>query len=1053
MLNKIKTKFFTGIFCCVFTFNSSYSQPAHTQLRFDNYNVRDGLSADFCRDICQDSRGFLWIATQNGLNCFDGISFQNFYHNPSDTNSLNGNIVRSLTEMPGGLLIIGTNDGLSVYNIYKNRFENHRIKQDELLPGKNIFIRKTFCDADNNLWVNHSGVIDVFDSLLNYKFRFTDSAQGKILQDIIVDFNYPVLDAQNNLWIPSDNMGIVIVERNSWRVTCYKNSSDSLFFGASIGGFYLDTMRNSVWFSSWGAGLWNYNLTTKKLSKRTFRASNKSFTGIYNTFNGIIPFGDKILCGSAAGGLFEFNPADESYKTHTHDVYDASSISSNEVDRMFTDRNGNLWISTYDGLSKAVLAQTPFHFYSEQFRSKRNEPFPQLLSFALVDSTWLLAGTEKDGLFALNRNTGEVKHCFSKNPLKENENVIVRLYVDRNKTIWAGTFAGFFIYNIQKNILIKPTGIFGELPKEEVTAIHQDSYGDYWFGFRRKILLVHYASKENKLSKYFGGSQNKAGANKFPNPAVSRIREEKNGNILFSTVGEQWFVLWNRAENSFTGFPKPESEQKKSTEWISDLLPDSSNSTWLSSYNGHGLMYYDYNTDHLENYTRQEGLCNEIVKSLTRDGNGNLWLGTQNGLSRFNIAQKTFINFDATDGLPDNKFTRTSFFDSTSNLIYLLTPHAVIYFNPDEIKEKPSVRNLCVQKIQINGKDTAVDLSQPLTLSYKENYINIEYTSVNFKDGSRTKFYYILEGLDENWNEAGSKRFASYSNLAPGNYVFKLKASVGNNESSEEINALTFTILPPFWKTWWFRLLILFFIISCIYWIVARRVRLIRKEEKQKTTFNKQLAEVEMKALRAQMNPHFIFNTLNSVNSYILNNDKLKASQYLNRFSKLIRLILESSENQSIALNKEIEMLDAYMLLEQNRFKSKFEYKITCDDKITLHRCEIPSMIIQPYIENAIWHGLMHNDKEGLLKINFSKNENGVVCTIDDNGIGRVKAKKIKEENELPDQGLGIKITRERLQALNNLYNYNSSIEIKDKYDENGNPEGTKVIIHLPLIE
>jgi len=449
VLNKIKIKFFTGIFCSAITFNLSYSQPL--QLRFENYTRRDGLSADFCRDIFQDSRGFIWVATQNGLNRFDGISFQNFYHNPSDTNSLSGNIIRSMTELPNSLVVIGTNNGLCVYNILKNRFENHRIKQKELSYGNNSFIRKTFCDADKNLWVNHNGVIDVFDSLLNYKFRFTDSAQGKILRDIVIDFNYPVLDVQNNLWIPSNNMGIVTVERNSWRVTCHKNSSDSLFFVAPISGFYLDKLKKSVWFSPWGSGLWNYNFTTKRLSKRTFQASDKSFASLYNTFNGIIPFRDKLLCGSGMGGLFEFNPADGSYKTHTHDVYDASSISSNEIDRMFMDRNGNLWISTYDGLSKAALSHTPFHFYSEQFRSNMNEPFPQLLSFALVDSTWLLVGTEKNGMYALNKITGEVKHCFNKIPLNENENVIVRLYVDRNKQYGLEPLTAF-LFTISKKI-------------------------------------------------------------------------------------------------------------------------------------------------------------------------------------------------------------------------------------------------------------------------------------------------------------------------------------------------------------------------------------------------------------------------------------------------------------------------------------------------------------------------------------------------------------------------------------------------------------------------
>ena len=1048
ILNRRIKYFFTGLLCFTFLFHSSHSQPL--QLRFENYTVRDGLSANFCRDICQDSRGFIWIATENGLNRFDGISFENFYHNPSDLNSLNGNIIRSLTEMPGGLLVIGTNDGLCVYNIYTNRFENDRIKQNELLRGNNSFIRKTFCDADKNLWVNFNGTIDIFDSLLNYKFRFTDSTQGKILQNIIVDFTYPVLDAQNNLWIPSDNMGVVEVERNSWRVTCYKNSSDSVFYPAPIGGFYLDALKNTIWFSPWGNGLWEYNLSTKKLAKHSFRAKDKPFTPLYNTFNGIIPSGDKILCGSASGGLFEFNPVNGSYGTFTHDAYDASSIVSNEIDKMFLDRQANLWISTYNGLSKVALAQTPFHFYCEQFRSKTNQPFPQLLSFALMDSTWLLVGTEKDGLFALNKGTGEVKHYFNKSPLHENENVIVRLYVDRDKTIWVGTFDGFFVYHPEKNILTRPAGSFSELQKEEVTAIHQDSHGDYWFAFRRKIPLVQYSSRQNKLINYFAEYENKKGEKVFPNTYVSKIREDQDGNILFSTPGEQWFVVWNRMKDSLTRFPATESKYAKSTEWVSDLLPDKENTVWLSSYHGRGLIHYNYKADQVKFYLRQDGLCNEIVKSLTCDASGNIWLGTQKGLSVFNPAESKFKNFDITDGLPDNEFIRTSFFDSTTNRVYLLTPHTVVYFNPDEIKESFSSQDIFIQKIQINGQDTAADLSKPLKFFYNQNYINIEYTAVNFKNGNRTQFAYMLRGLDKDWNLAGSKRFASYSNLDAGDYTFSVKTSTGNNTWCDEVKLFSFTITPPFWKTWWFRLLELLFIVSCIFWIVVRRVRLIRREEKQKTAFHKQLAEVEMKALRAQMNPHFIFNCLNSINKFILENDTDKASRYLSKFSKLIRMILENSEQPVIMLQRELEMLEAYLEMEANRFKTKFEYKISVDERINTNDIEIPSMLIQPYVENAIWHGLLPKEGKGILKIQISKNGHGLLCVIMDNGVGRQKASEFKEKKLLNQKSMGMKVTEERMQLISVTRGKKPGVKVFDLI-ENAVAVGTKVELSIPL--
>jgi len=1048
MFQSIKAPFYTSILCFVLFFHSATGQS--TQFRFQNYSAHDGLSSNSCRDIVQDSRGFLWIATSNGLNRYDGSSFQAFYHNPSDRNSLAGNIVRTMTELPGGLLVIGTNNGLCVYNIFKNHFENERVNLQALQPGNNSFIRKIFCDAQKNLWVNYNGVIDIFDSLLNYKYRYTDSPQGNILKGIIIDFNYPILDDENNLWIPSDNFGIVIVDNKSKNTQCYKNSNDSLFNPHPIGGLYLDKSKNIVWFSPWGYGLWKYDLSAKKLVKYTFPAPNKSFTPVYNTFNGIIPVDDKLLFGSAAGGLFEFNPADGTYKIHAHDIYNPFSISSDETVKMLVDVDGNLWISTYNGLSKTVLNKTPFHYFSDEFRMNKNEPYPQLLSFALVDSTGLLAGTETNGLFFLNRSTGKVKHCKSNN--RSHENVIVRLLVDNHKTIWVGTFSGFFIYNPDKNNLTRPSGIFSELPQEEVTAIHQDSYGDYWFGFRRRIMLVHYSSKDKKLTKYYAPTENKAGEKKFSKSYVSRLREEKNGNILLSTVGEHWFVLWNRTENAMTGFPKAKYQKATITEWIGDLLPDSGNNVWLTSLLGYGLRHYNYGTGNEILYKRQDGLCNEITKSLARDANGNIWIGTQDGLSMFNPREKKFKNFNTTDGLPDNEFMRASFFDSAGNLVYLLTSYAVVYFNPDKVNEKASAQKLYIQKVQINGKDTAMNLFSPLQLDYNQNYISIEYTSVNFKDGNEAKFYYLLEGLDKEWNDAGSKRFASYSNLGPGDYVFKLKASLGDH--STEMDALSFTILPPYWKTWWFRTLLLLFIGGCIYWIVVRRVRVIRSEEKQKTEFNKQLAEVEMKALRAQMNPHFIFNCLNSINKFILENDTEKASRYLSKFSKLIRLILENSEQQVISLFSELEMLDGYLEMESNRFKTKFEYEIHVDEHIVTADIEIPSMLIQPYVENAIWHGLLPKEGKGELKISMTvkKNHGGdyLHCVIRDNGIGRVKAKELKETKILNQKSMGIRVTEERMHLLSIAKNKKPEVKITDLY-EGGIASGTQVELTIPL--
>ncbi len=810
----MKLRLLIGALFFLLLLNFSYGQPL--QFRFENYSIKNGLSENDCGDICQDSRGFIWVTTQNGLNRFDGSSFQNFFHNAADSNSLPGNFVRTMTEVPGGLLVIGTNNGLGVFNMNKNRFENFRIKQKEFESQKNIFIRKIFSDADKNLWVNYNGVIDIYDSLLNYKSRFTDSQEGKILRGIVIDFDNPVLDQKNDLWIPSDNFGMVLVENKTKRVSCFKNSSSPLFAALAIRGLYLDSLKKNIWFSPWGGGLWRYNFTEDKLTKYYFPSENRPFSSSYNTLNGILPIGDKLLCGSESGGLFEFNPANGNVTIHIHDIYDPLSISSDEISRMFPDKENNLWISTAGGLSRTALSKTSFHYFSNEFRKKNNEPFAQLLCFTLYDSTLLVVGTESKGLFNLNKETEEVRQCINNQPLHEDENVITRLYVDHAKDVWAGTFSGLFLYDIEKSRLTRPEGVFSDLPNHEVSAIFQDSHNDYWFGYRASMAIAHYSSRENKLTKYYYGSN----AKDFPLSFVTKIREDHDGNIWFSSIAAQGFVRWNRTENSFTHYPKTKSKDDNLSESISDLLPDTGNTVWLASSTGHGLMRYNYVTNTSENFLRNEGLCNEIVKSITRDKNGNLWLGTQNGLAMFDPVVKKFRNFEMSDGLPDNEFMRTSFFDSLHNLVCLLTPHAVVYFNPDDLKEKTPEQHLYIQRMQINGKDTAVDFSKSLQLSYRQNYFTIEYTTVNFKDGSNTRFEYLLEGFDKDWVDADKKRFASFTNIPGGDYTFMVRSSKGD-EAWSEPTKMHIRIEPPFWSTWWFKIFIALFSAACIASVVA----------------------------------------------------------------------------------------------------------------------------------------------------------------------------------------------------------------------------------------
>jgi hypothetical protein len=328
--------------------------------------------------------------------------------------------------------------------------------------------------------------------------------------------------------------------------------------------------------------------------------------------------------------------------------------------------------------------------------------------------------------------------------------------------------------------------------------------------------------------------------------------------------------------------------------------------------------------------------------------------------------------------------------------------------------------------------------------------LSFEFAALNYTVPQKNQYAYKLEGADKDWTYSGSRRQATYSNLSGGDYIFYVKAANNDGVWNEAGKSIFIHIAPPLWKTWWFRSSAIATIIFSVYLFYRRRVAFIRKEEEKKTVFNKQLAQIEMKALKAQMNPHFIFNCMNSINSYILENDRKNASDYLSKFSTLIRLILENSDKQKINLADELAMLETYLQLEQDRLGNKFDYHIEVDASIKTIAFEIPPLILQPFVENAIWHGLVHKTERGIINISIRKESHGLTCIIEDNGIGRSKAALLKEQQVIQHHSMGMKVTEDRLRILNQLNLERPSVNIIDLFTETNEPCGTRAEVVIP---
>jgi LytS/YehU family sensor histidine kinase len=310
------------------------------------------------------------------------------------------------------------------------------------------------------------------------------------------------------------------------------------------------------------------------------------------------------------------------------------------------------------------------------------------------------------------------------------------------------------------------------------------------------------------------------------------------------------------------------------------------------------------------------------------------------------------------------------------------------------------------------------------------------------------RYYYRLDGAMDNWQQNENGHLAFY-NLSPGKYTLRVKGGSQYGDFSGNEDDVAIIVQPYWWQTNWFKISCLAFIVALTTFLIRRRIMQIRQE----ASFKQKIAETEMMALRSQMNPHFIFNSLNSIENFMMQNEKRLASSYLNKFARLIRMILDSSRNELVPLARDVEALRLYVDLEQLRFNHKFCFKLHVDPLLLNGDYKVPALLIQPYVENAIVHGLAHSEKDDLsLTVSAILEGEYIHYTIEDNGIGRQLSSHYNQQNKPHHKSVGLSITEERVNIFNRRQHANGRVTITDLFDKNKESSGTKVDILLKAV-
>jgi sensor histidine kinase YesM len=483
------------------------------------------------------------------------------------------------------------------------------------------------------------------------------------------------------------------------------------------------------------------------------------------------------------------------------------------------------------------------------------------------------------------------------------------------------------------------------------------------------------------------------------------------------------------------------AENKIFSSKINAIKEDSSGNIWVLTMTEGVALYKEGKV--ISSISIKNSLPSNNCSDIAFGKNGVVWIGTDDGLCKISTTNNFSTDvFNTTHGLISDEITKLVL---QNNELWVGTGDGLCMINISLVQTNHVSPPIYITSILVG--DSSISLLQTV-FPHQSNNFRFQLSGLTFKS-NKCHFMYRLIGIDTSWHTSDNFEIPFY-NLTPGSYRFEAKALTIDGVASKEAAMFSFTIEKPFWKRWWFILIEILLGSTLIYSLVHYRLGVIHKKEQEKTRINKMIAEYQLTALRTQMNPHFIFNAINSIQHYILKNNTDKAYDYLTKFADLIRMMLNNAQKKTLSLQQELDMLSIYIELEKLRFDEEFEFILTIDEQIETTDRYIPAMLIQPYVENAIWHGLMNlkGKRAGKLMVTIQDELETLKISIQDNGIGRKMAQVLKKRSA--HESIGMELNRKRLELLNSLpENKKATVTISDLYDENEEPSGTRVDISL----
>lgn len=713
---------------------------------------------------------------------------------------------------------------------------------------------------------------------------------------------------------------------------------------------------------------------------------------------------DSLLLISTADGAIAYNLAAKKKLAHF--------LKGRSVNDVISDSEGNFWLM--------CAGNGIFRIGSLAFKNIRFPGNGNSLSVTALqeNDNLLLAGTDKSALWAVDLSL----RWFHRLPLQGFAPTFARVTslkpIDKKRFLMA---TGDNIIEVAGFRVVPHKSQFGFAVK----AVTRLSDSTWLINSSQLAAMLHLPSFEMNDTFWIGRS----------------TCSYKKDSLIYIGTLNGLYVIGPDRRSRFLGDVNPVFKRR-----IAEIGETPDGVLWVATY-GQGVAGYK-DGKLLFIQTEEDGLTSNICRCITVAGN-DVWVGTDKGLNRIRRQNDRFevMRFTTADGLGSDIIN--SIYTDGDN-VYVGTDQGLVLFNIRKI----AVRSFCklrVTSVQTSRHTWPYDTCG-FMLPHRENSIRIDFVGISFRSAGDITYKYRLLGLSDAWHTT-RETFLSYPTLPSGQYILELVAANKFDVKSKTVRVV-FTVEKLLWEKTWFLLLTALVAAAIIWFFVSMRIRQIKRKNQEKITTNARITELEQMALKAQMNPHFIFNSLNSIQQYVIDRDFRGANKFITGFSRLIRLTLEMSSRAGVSIDEEINYISTYLALEKSRFEDKFGYSVELGPGIDPLVYQIPPMILQPYVENSIRHGVRNReDNEGRITIRFEKEAQYLVCVIEDNGVGRPAAEKLKGQVAIEYQSRGMALTASRVEMINKANTAAIQIHIEDVRTNEGRAAGTKIIIRFPLQE